>query len=45
RRAVALAACAVRSPVAGEIDAADLPALLARVTLRTEENHAARAHG
>lgn len=45
RRAVALAACAVRSPVAGEIDAAALPALLARVTLRTEENHAARAHG
>ncbi|GAA1820121.1 1-phosphofructokinase family hexose kinase [Actinomadura chokoriensis] len=44
RRAVALAACAVRSPVAGEIDAAALPALLARVTLRTEEDHAARPH-
>ncbi|MFA1551388.1 1-phosphofructokinase family hexose kinase [Actinomadura chokoriensis] len=44
RRAVALAACAVRSPVAGEIDAGRLPALLSRVTLRTEEDHAARAH-
>ncbi|MFC4055283.1 1-phosphofructokinase family hexose kinase [Actinomadura syzygii] len=49
RRAVALAACAVRSPVAGEVDAAELPALLARVTVRTEEavseeGHAARAH-
>jgi len=44
RRAVALAACAVRSPVAGEVDAGDLPALLARVTLRTGESHAARAH-
>ncbi|MEU8346893.1 hexose kinase [Spirillospora sp. NPDC048832] len=44
RRAVALAACAVRSPVAGELDAAALPALLARVTLRSEESHAARPH-
>ncbi|MGI5421781.1 1-phosphofructokinase family hexose kinase [Actinomadura luteofluorescens] len=44
RRAVALAACAVGSPVAGEIDPAGLPALLPRVTLRTEENHAARPH-
>ncbi|MFB4309763.1 1-phosphofructokinase family hexose kinase [Actinomadura sp. GTD37] len=45
RRAVALAACAVRSPVAGEVDAGEFPALLARVTLRTEETHAARPHG
>ncbi|URM94067.1 1-phosphofructokinase family hexose kinase [Actinomadura madurae] len=44
RRAVALAACAVRSPVAGEIDAAEIPALIPHVTLRTEENHAARPH-
>lgn len=42
RHAVALAACAVRSPVAGEIDAGDLPALLSRVTVRTESDHAAR---
>jgi tagatose 6-phosphate kinase len=50
RHAVALAACAVRSPVAGEIDAAAVPELLPLVTLRTlaapraEENHAARPH-
>lgn len=44
RGAVALAACAVRSPVAGEADAAAVAALIPRVTLRTEENHAARPH-
>lgn len=44
RHAVALAACAVRSPVAGEVDAGDLPALLSRVTVRTESDHAARGH-
>ncbi|TDD86187.1 1-phosphofructokinase [Actinomadura darangshiensis] len=44
RRAVALAAGAVRSPVAGEIDASAVPSFLPHVTLRTEENHAARPH-
>ncbi|TMQ99117.1 1-phosphofructokinase family hexose kinase [Actinomadura soli] len=44
RNAVALAACAVRSPVAGEVDAAALPALLARVAVTREEDHAARGH-
>ncbi|MFI0482861.1 1-phosphofructokinase family hexose kinase [Actinomadura sp. 9N215] len=45
RNAVALAACAVRSPVAGEVDAGELAAFLARVTVRTEEeDHAARGH-
>ncbi|MFI0368954.1 1-phosphofructokinase family hexose kinase [Actinomadura sp. 1N219] len=44
RNAVALAACSVRSPVAGEVDAGELPALLSRVAVRTEEGHAARSH-
>ncbi|WP_433462110.1 1-phosphofructokinase family hexose kinase [Spirillospora sp. CA-128828] len=44
RNAVALAACAVRSPVAGEIDAAAVPALLPHVSVRAEEDHAARPH-
>ncbi|TDD35838.1 1-phosphofructokinase family hexose kinase [Actinomadura sp. KC06] len=44
RNAVALAACAVRSPVAGEVDVGELPALLSRVAVRTGEGHAARGH-
>jgi tagatose 6-phosphate kinase len=42
RHAVALAACAVRSPVAGEIDAAAIPSFLPHV--RTEVGDAARPH-
>ncbi|WUI02703.1 hexose kinase [Spirillospora sp. NBC_00431] len=47
RNAVALAACAVRSPVAGEIDTGALTALRSRVTVRTEGDgdHAARGYG